>query len=185
MSYTKLKKQRSDAQKALKEAKQELDQLESKIDNLHKQFEASYSDLTDARACLKVGEGSAKDVSQAEKRNKDIKEEISATKLDLDTQRKAVNMLADKLQTVDKDFKKVSSNHHQDKAQKVLSSLTDSVVKANEAINELNSIRKEAQADGSSISTKGIQVKSEILISKGRPAGTLAMNTINSKQLQQ
>ena len=184
MSYNELKKQRSEAQKALKEAKQDLDQLESKLDELHEQFEASYSDLTDARACLKVGEGSAKDVSQAEKRNKDIKEEISATKLDLDTQRKAVNMLADKLKIVDINFKKESSRYHQDKAQKVLSSLTDSVIKANEAINELNNIQREAQADGSSINTKGIQAKSEILISKDRPAGTLAMNTINSTQLQ-
>jgi len=184
MTYEELKKQRSDAQKALNEAKQELESLESKLNELHEKFEGSYSDLTDARACLKVGDGSATNVSQAEKRNKDIKEEISATKLDLDTQRKAVNMLADKLQIIDKDFKKESSNHHQDKAQKVLSSLTDAVVKANDAINELNSIQREAQADGSSIRTKGIQAKSEILISKDRPAGTLAMNTINSKQLQ-
>ena len=184
MSYSKLKKQRTEAQKALKEAKQELDQLESKIDNLHEQFEASYSDLTDSRACLKVGEGSAKDVSQAEKRNKGIKEEITATKLDLDTQRKAVDMLSEKLQSIDKEFKKESSNHHQDKAQKILDSLTDAVLKANDAISELNSIQKEAKADGSSINAKGIQAKSEILISKERPAGTLAMKTINSKQLQ-
>jgi len=185
MSYSKLKKQKLEAQKVLKEATQELDQLESKLDELHEKFEASYSDLTDARACLKVGDGSATNVSQAEKRNKDIKEEITATKLDLDTQRKAVNMLADKLQIVEKDFKKESSTHHQDKAQKVLNSLSDAVIKANDAINELNRIRKEAQADGSSINTKGIQLRSEILISKDRPAGMLAMNTINSKQLQQ
>ena len=184
MSYKELRKQRSEAQKALKEAKQELDQLESKLDELHEKFEASYSDLTDARACLKVGEGSAKDVSQAEKRNKAIKEKITATKLDLDTQKKAIDMLAGKLETIEKEFRKVSSSHHQEKAQKILDSLIDAVLKANDAINELNSIQREAQSDGSHLNTKGINRLSEIVVTKKRPAGQLALETINLNQLQ-
>ena len=184
MSYTKLKKQRSDAQKALKEAKQELDQLESKIDNLHEQFEASYSDLTDARACLKVGEGSAKDVSKAEKVNRDTKDKLEMAKTNIDVQKKAVSLLKDKFDVVDEEFKKQASAHFNEQSQPLFKTLTDAIQQAESAIQSINELARNAEREGVTIQTKGINRQSEILISKQRPAGTLALSTINLNQLQ-
>ena len=184
MSYKEHKKKHSEIRQLLKDAKIKLDELESEKESLMQDFEQSYETLTDARAKQSIGEGSAKDVSNAEKANRDTKEKLEKVKTDIDVQKKAVSLLTDKFDGVDTVFKKQASAHFNKQSEPLFDSLTDALQQADKAIQDINEMARNAEREGVTIHTKGLKPQSEILISKQRPAGALALSTINLNQLQ-
>ncbi|REL33749.1 hypothetical protein DYD21_10105 [Rhodohalobacter sp. SW132] len=185
MNYEETKKQHCAARQQLIDAETKLDELESGKVHLMDSFQVSYETLTDERARKSIGEGSADSVKKAEKKNRNIKDKLEQVKTDIEVQKKAVSLLKDKFAGIDAAFKKQASQHYKNQSEPLFDSLTDALHQADKAIQGINEMAKSAEREGVTIGTKGIKQHSEILISKQRPAGMLAMNTINSKQLQQ
>ena len=184
MKYEEHKKKHSEARQKLNDAKIKLDELEAEKESLMQDFEQSYETLTDARAKQSIGEGSPDSVSKAEKRNKDFKQQIEDSKLNIDVQSKAVKLLETKFHEVDSTFKQQATDYFRNQSKPLFNNLTEALQKADKAIQDVNELARMAEREGVTIQTKGINRQSEILISKQRPAGTLALSTINLNQLQ-
>lgn len=184
MKYEQLKKQHAAARQQLQDAKKKLEELEADKVQLMQSFEQSYETLTDERAKQSIGQGSPDSVKKAEKKNRDIKEKLDQVKTDIDVQRKAISLLTDKFSGVDAAFKKQASQHYKEQSEPIFNRLTDALQQADSAIQDINKLAKDAEREGVTVGTKGIKQQSSILISKQRPAGTLALETININHLQ-
>ena len=184
MKYKKAKKQRTDTQKAYREAENKLDDLGDRKVSLMNEFEQSYEALTDARAQRSIGEGSADDVKKAEKANRKLKEQLEQLKTDIEVQKKTVSLLKDRFKQSEADFQQVATGYYRDKLTPIFEQLADTVDQANELIEQVNNVATESNREGIQLHTKGVNQQSTVNISKGKISGLEQRNFINPKTLR-
>lgn len=187
MTYNNAKKKRSEIRSQLRNANRELAELEVNRDELLQEFEASYEALTDARAQHKVGDGTGKEVQEAEKRNSGLKEKVEQVKADLDVQEKAVSLLESKRDEIETKFRATATEHWRGVADQHLSKIGSLMEDLQAEIDRLNSHRKELQTDGFQNPERqlfrGVSLYSEPMISKKRMAGIASKDYIRVHHL--
>ncbi|MFH5885506.1 hypothetical protein ACG2F4_14440 [Halalkalibaculum sp. DA3122] len=186
MSYKKKKSEVADLRNKSRTAQGELAELETKLEGLKEDFEASYESLTDARAKAEIGDASKKEVSKAEKKNQSHKSDIEATKQEIDTKKKVVSLLEEKLAESKQEFKQVAQKHHKKKIEPILENIASKMEEIESELDEIAEIRKDLQKDGFSYPDtflNGLKPHSKPVITKGKIRGLSMKDFLTANSL--
>jgi len=187
MKYTTAKEKVSEIRQKLSDVKAQLSELEDSKEQLMQDFENSYQSLVDAKAQLIVGEGSQKDVEQSEKLNKKLKSELDQLKSDIDVSNRSIEILSDKLNDADAEFRQVAKEHHKEQISPVINRIAEAMQSIEKELETLSEYRQVLQKDGLNTGSfmAGITRDSQVLINTKTLSGMDIRNFLTSNKISQ
>jgi uncharacterized phage infection (PIP) family protein YhgE len=186
MSYKKAKKAAQSAGAELSEAQAELEAMKAKRETLLEKFGQSGEALQEARVSHKFDGGSKKAVTEAEKVNRDLKEQLEQLKSDIEVQQRGVTLLQDKHRQAVADMKQKAKRYHEQKLEPVYGQISDAIEQIYSGFEQIKEHRKEIQSDGLDAShfMRGLHHDPDIFFNRKRVNGMIGKDFISGTKFR-
>jgi uncharacterized protein YllA (UPF0747 family) len=179
MSYDKTKAEVSSLRTKQREARRELDTLLQRQNTIDAELNKEYDNYLQSQADNKAGECTENDATKAERVYLKLKDEKSGLEKEIEVAERVASILKGKVLDAEYRLSRDAQKHYREKLEPHFDKIDRAISEINSEIEAINNYRKDMQADKVPESVlKGIDHKSQALISKGKLASIQTRNFI-------